>query len=179
MPPDDTLHLLAEFSDDVPLMACARQLRQDGHAGLELFSPISLPGTTAILAARRSRIPAAMLLGGVIAGSGAYLLQWWTVAIAYPLRVAGMPLDSAPAFIPITFESIILGACLTGFVLVLVRCRLPRLWHPLFESEAFRRACRDRFFVAVSCRPEQGDALQGRLRDLGAMSIETLAEDPA
>jgi len=179
MPPDGTLHLLAEFADDQPLVACARSLAADGYTGLELFSPISLPGTTAILGARRSRIPAAMLLGGILGGAGAYLLQWWTVAISYPLRVGGMPLDSVPAFIPITFESTILGACLTGFVLVLVRCRLPRLWHPLFESESFRRACRDRFFVAVACPPEQGDVLHARLRALGALHIETLAEDPA
>ena len=57
-----------------------------------------------------------MLIGGicgVIFGFG--LLEWITV-IAYPHNVGGRPMNSWPAYIPITFECMILFSALTAMI---------------------------------------------------------------
>ncbi len=56
------------------------------------------------------------------------------------------------AFIPITFEMMVLSAALTGFVVLLVLARLPELWHPVFDVPGFERASIDRFWVGIDAR---------------------------
>ncbi|HEY8431692.1 MAG TPA: DUF3341 domain-containing protein, partial [Sandaracinaceae bacterium] len=90
------------------------------------------------------------LLGAIVGGSLAYLVLFYTNVIDYPLNVGGRPLHPWPAFVPITFESAILGAGLATFFGFFALARLPRLWAPVFELSSFRRASADGFFLAVS-----------------------------
>jgi hypothetical protein len=85
----------------------------------------------------------------VASGGAGYALQWYSAAIDYPLRVAGRPYHSWPAFIPITFELAVLGAACAAFFATLIANGATRLHHPLFAVDAFARASCDRFFLCV------------------------------
>lgn len=148
--------LLAEFAGSEALGAAVRRMHALGYRGLETYAPFPVPGLDRELGARRSRIPLAVLVAGVAGGVLAYLVQWGTI-LDYPLRVAGFPAQSLPAFIPIIFETVVLAAAATAFIAVLASAGLPRWWHPYDEVEGFGRATIDRYFLAVSGFPP-GDA---------------------
>ena len=76
-------------------------------------------------------------------------MMWYASVISYPLNIGGKPTHSWPAFIPITFELTILCASLSAVFGMLVLCKLPQLFHPLFRTAAFKRASRDRFVLCV------------------------------
>jgi len=149
--------LLAEFSDAHALAKAVEALRAAGLRDLEAFTPFEVGEVQAALALPRPRIPRAALAGAVLGCGAAFLLQWWLTAWNYPLNVGGRPLASFPAFVPIAFEGAILGGALGAVIGFLVSCRLPRLWHPLFEVEGFERASVDRFFLRIGRRDPAWD----------------------
>ncbi|MFV1958716.1 MAG: DUF3341 domain-containing protein, partial [Planctomycetota bacterium] len=72
--------------------------------------------------------------------------QYWTSATDWPLNIGGKPLDSLPAFIPITFEMAVLFGGL-GVVLVLfLRCRM---WPGRRTEEPCAGVTDDRFVLVV------------------------------
>lgn len=141
--------LVGEFATPEALLAAATGLRALGYAKLDAFTPYPVEGLAEALALPRSRIAWAVLPAALSGAALAYLLEWWTAAVDWPLNVGGRPPHSAPAFVPIAFEAAILCGALTAFVALMLATGLPRLWHPLFEVEGFASASVDRFWIAV------------------------------
>jgi len=140
--------LLAEFPDENRLIAAVRNLDALGYRGMETYAPIPLPELDVVLARKKSRIPALVFCAAVIGATAGYGVQWATI-MDYPLRVASFPLPPVPALIPITFETMILFAALTAFVLVFVGTGMFQWWYPFDEVEGFSRSSIDRFFLAL------------------------------
>ena len=90
-----------------------------------------------------------LILGGIFGGLGGFSLEYWATVIAYPMNIGDRPLNSWPQFIPVTFETTVLGAALTCFVGMWALNRLPQPYHPVFNVEAFGRASTDRFFLVI------------------------------
>ena len=141
--------ILAEFPSADSLCAAARHVRANGYTRAEAYAPFAVEGLADILGAPRDWVAPSTLLGGLLGGAGAYLLQWYAAVVDYPINVGGRPLHSWPAFIPITFEMTILGGALAAVVALLVQNGLPRLYHPLFEVDEFELATRNRFFLCL------------------------------
>ncbi len=155
---------LAQFSGPDELVRAIRRLREDNYASLESFTPFPIAEVIEQMSFKRSPVPLIILIGGVIGGASIYALEYWINIYAYPINIGGRPLHSWPAFIPPTFECIVLLASFAAFIGVILVCRLPRLHHPLFEIEAFKRASTDGFFLAV--RADDGRYDVEKLRDL-------------
>jgi hypothetical protein len=141
--------LLAEFPSAEALCAAARHVRANGYTRLEAYSPFAIDGLDEMLGNATDRTAPAALLGGLLGGGGTYFLQWYAAVVDYPINVGGRPLHSWPAFIPATFELIILGAAVAAVLAMLLQNGLPKLYHPLFEVEEFELASRNRFFLCL------------------------------
>jgi hypothetical protein len=139
--------VLVEFDSPEALTRAYERLRLAGYTRLTSFTPYPVRGV--LRALPESMIPWIMLGAGLFGGGFGYLLQWWCNARAYPIDVGGRPLHSAPALVPIAFESAVLASCLAGFFVILAFCGLPRLHHPVFAVDGFERASVDRFWLGV------------------------------
>jgi hypothetical protein len=170
--------LLAEFTTVEDLLNAARECRDAGFRHWDAHTPFPVHGLNDAMGLKMTKLPLFVLAGGVTGGGLALLMQWWMNAHDYPLVFSGKPLFSLPANIPVLFELTILFSALGAFLGMLAFNLLPEYSHPLFSSEAFRRATQDRFFISIEARDPKFDA--GRVRDflecLGSTHVELVEE---
>jgi hypothetical protein len=140
---------MAEFETPTALVHAAERARLAGYRNMDAYSPIPIEELNEALGLRRTRLPMLVLAGGIIGGISGYALEYWSATIAYPMNVGGRPYHSWPHFIPVTFETTVLGAALCAFVGMWVLNKLPMPYHPVFNVPAFARASRDRFFLCI------------------------------
>jgi hypothetical protein len=144
--------LLAEFDDPQDLLAATKAARREGYRRMEAYTPFSIDEVSKELGHGRGWIPLIVFAGGVGGAIGGFFMQWYAMAISYPLNIGGRPLWSWPAFIPITFVLTVLGAALLGALGMLALNRLPQPYHPVFNVERFGLATQNRFFLCIEAR---------------------------
>jgi hypothetical protein len=149
--------LLAEFDDPDRLVAATRQVRQAGYRKIDAFAPYPIDDLADALDFHDSKTPLMVLAGGIVGCIGGYLLQYWASAIAYPINVGGKPLNSWPAFVPVTFETAILVAALAAVIGMLALNGLPMPYHPLFNVARFSHVTQDGFFLCVEAADPRYD----------------------
>ena len=169
--------LMAEFDNPSALVAAAERARLAGYRRMDAYSPIPIEELSEALGLRRTRLPLLVLLGGIAGCIGGFGLQYWASVLEYPLNVGGRPFNSWPQFIPITFETTVLGAALTCFFAMWALNRLPQPYHPVFNVPAFARASTDRFFLCIEAADPRFDRDQTWrfLEDLHPVGVSEVA----
>jgi hypothetical protein len=164
---------MAEFRDPDQLLAATQEAYQEGYRRMDAYSPFPVEGLSEALHIERNWLPYLVLAGGILGALAGYGMQYYTAVIAYPHNVGGRPLNSWPAFIPITFEMTVLFAAFAAVVGMLVMNGLPRPYHPVFNVPRFKLASRDRFFLVIHARDPQFDQEQTHrfLAGLGADEV--------
>jgi hypothetical protein len=162
--------IVAEFVTPEKLTAAAQRIAEEGYSRVEAYTPFAVDEVSEALDQKDRPVALITLAAGMLGGLAGFGMCWYAFAIYYPINVGGRPLNSWPAWIPITFELTVLFAALTAAIGMLAINGLPRLHHPIFETPGFERASRDRFFLCVEARDPKFDA--GAVRELLA------AQDP-
>jgi len=168
--------LMAEFSTPEQLLEAARRTQDAGYRRIDAFAPFPIEGLADAVGFRRTRLPLVVLIAGIIGGSTGFYLQYYAAAVSYPLNVGGRPLNSWPAFIPITFELTILFAAFAAVFGMLAMNGLPTPYHPVFNVRRFALASRDRFFLCVKARDPMFDIVKTRqfLEALNARGVSEI-----
>jgi hypothetical protein len=148
----DLYGVMGEFGTPEELLHAVKRVREAGYGRFDAFAPFPVEGLSEALGLKRNLVPAITLLGGLAGGVGGFCFQYWVAAITYPLNIGGRPLNSWPAFIPVTFELTILGASLAAVFGMLALNKLPQPNHPVFNVARFTHASSDRFFVCIESK---------------------------
>ncbi|MEZ2746017.1 DUF3341 domain-containing protein [Halopseudomonas bauzanensis] len=170
--------VIARFESADQLVAATQAARQAGYRGLDAFAPFPVPGLPAALGFHQRRIAPLALLAGVCAAAATFALQWYSAVIDYPIVVGGKPLNSWPAFLPVSFELGILATALTAILMMLWGNGLPRPYHAVFNDPEFDRASCDGFFLLIRGGDDASAAttptVRAWLTSQGAASIREL-----
>jgi hypothetical protein len=170
--------LIAEFANDREILAAAKTAYDHGYRRMDAFTPFPVEGLPEALGRKRTFVPLIVLAGGICGGLGGYFLQWYAMAVDYPLNIGGRPYDSWPAYIPITFELTVLCAAFAATVGMLALNRLPEPYHPVFNAPEFERASTDKFFLCIEAGDAKFDraATRAFLQTLGPEMISEVAK---
>jgi hypothetical protein len=141
--------VMGEFETAHQLLHAAEQVRDAGYTDMDAYAPYPVEGLSEALGLGRNKVPLLTLCGGLAGGLGGFGFEYWVNVISYPMNVAGRPLNSWPAFIPVTFELTVLGASLCAVFGMIALNGLPRPHHPVFNVQRFLRASTDRFFICI------------------------------
>lgn len=165
--------VMAEFDDPTAVVAATRRAYEEGYRRMDAYSPYPIEALSEAVGPHKERLPLIVLIGGIVGMLGGFGMQYYVAVMNYPLNVGGKPLFSWPAFIPITFETTVLGAAMAAIFGMLALNGLPEPYHPVFNAPNFALATRDRFFLVIESRDPKFDreATTGFLRSLGAQEV--------
>jgi len=171
--------VMGEFGTPEELIHAVEKAREAGYRRLDAYAPFPVEGLSEALGLKRNLVPAITLLGGLGGGLTGFFFQVWANVSSYPMNIGGRPLNSWPAFIPVTFELTILGAAISAVFGMLALNKLPQPHHPVFNVHRFTHASSDRFFVCIESRdPKFNVADTARfLQSLHAHHVSEVSDD--
>jgi cytochrome c5 len=124
--------------------------RQKGFTRLDAVSPYPLHGIDQLLGKGPSRLGYLAAAAGLTATAIAKTVQWWISAVDYPLNIGGNPLFALPAFVPVTFELMVLFASLTTVIgMLAVFNGLPQYGSALLRSRHIRDLTCNRYGLVI------------------------------
>ncbi|MCA9018062.1 MAG: DUF3341 domain-containing protein, partial [Planctomycetaceae bacterium] len=175
----ELLGFLAEFDDPNALIEASKKVRDAGYRNWDTHTPFPLHGIDEAMGIKWTILPWIVACCGLMGGTIAVGMQYWMNAVDYPFLISGKPLFSIPACIPIIFELSVLLAAFGAFFGMLGLNQLPKLYNPMFKSEAFRRVTNDRFFISMDAKdPKFSEIDTGEfLKSLNPTHVEEFWSD--
>lgn len=165
--------MVGYFDTPAQIYHACEALRDAGYKAFDAHTPFPVHGLEKAMGLAPSKLPWLTLGAGVTGGVAGFALQWWTMAVDYPLNISGKPFFAWQAYIPITFELTILFAALATFVGMWGMNLLPTFFHPVMQHPDFGRATDDKFFISVEAKDPLFDPAKTRrlLEEQGAQNI--------
>jgi len=151
--------LVGSFATEDDVRNAAQAAREHGFAIADAYTPYPVHGLDRAMGLRRSRLPWACLAYGVIGVIFALTTQPWAMSVSWPINVGGKPWNSLPAFVPVTFEVMVLLSALGVVLTFLLRCRLL----PGRDAAPLFRGTSDDCFVLVLEDPGAGEDMARRV----------------
>lgn len=173
--------IAAQFRNVRELYHAAEKIRDAGYRKWDVFSPFPIHGMDDAMGLGKSWLSALVLAGGTSGFLIAFFLAYYSSVIDYPLIVDGKPVNffTVPAFFPIMFELTILLSAFSAVGGMLLLNGLPRLNHPMFNWERFKKVTEDGFFVVIEAVDPQynEESVEDFLESLGATNLTVVHED--
>jgi len=166
------------FEDPDVLMRAAEKVREAGYTRWDCHTPFPVHGLDRAMGLKASPIPMLAIAAAFVGLAVAIALTGGLNAIHYPIRIAGKPMFSWQAFVPIYFELFVLFAAVTIMGSLFAFCGLGR-WHsPLHDTGVMKEVTGDRFAIVLEAADKVYSEVDARalLEETGCRDIRPLIE---
>ena len=102
----DTHFILGVYEDEDVLLHAVKEVRSTGVKIHEVYSPYPVHGLEHVLGYKRSRLPIAAFLFGMLGTSLALTMQFYMMKFDWPMIIGGKDFAAFPDFIPVSFERV-------------------------------------------------------------------------
>jgi hypothetical protein len=153
------------YEDEEKLLNVGQLLKKQNIAIIDFFTPFPVHGLDQIQGIERTRLPFVTFIAGGIGLALAIGFQVWTSAFDWPINVGGKPMLSIPAFIPVTFELMVLFGALVSVLAFFVKSDL----YPTKENIILNKFQLDNRFVVLV---ENSEIAKNILTESGALVEE-------
>lgn len=171
-----TRHLLnAVFAGEHDIVRATRAAREAGFRIVDAYTPYAVHGLDRAMGLAPSRLPLVCFLLGLFGAGFKVWFEFWTTATDWPINVGGKPFNSLPAFVPVTFEVMVLFA---GVSTVLAFLFVARLFPGRKAALADPGVTDDRFVLVLEQTDATFDVTRVRrlMESFGALRVEEKVE---
>ncbi len=167
--------LLATFAREEDLLEATLAARASGLTIRDAYTPYAVHGLAEAMDLPPSRLPWVCFALGLFGAAAKVWFEYWTTGVDWPVNVGGKPWNSLPAFVPVTFEVMVLFAGLSTVAAFLL---VARLWpgKPAVPPQA--GVTNDRFLLIVEERDATFDRgqVQALFGQCHALTVEERIE---
>jgi hypothetical protein len=142
-------YLTGYFDNEHDIIEVTRESRESGMVIEDVYAPYAVHHLDRAQGLKPSRLTWACFAFGFMGGLLMLLFQFWTSAVDWPINVGGRPWNSLPAFIPVTFELVILTA---GLGVVFTFFVVSRLYPGKKNKQPSPSVTNDRFALRVELK---------------------------
>ncbi len=115
---------MSAFEDEHDLLEATSSARKQGLKIVDVFAPYAVHGLDRAMGLERSRLPVVCFFLGLFGAAFKVWFEFWTNTVDWPVNVGGKPWDSLPAYVPVTFEVMVLFAGVSTVIAFLFVARL-------------------------------------------------------
>lgn len=172
MMPTSTTGVLGDFYLPADALAAAERVRDAGWTHFDMLTPFPIHGMEDAMGQKRSWIPWATVALALFGILFAQALQNYVMVWDWPMNFGGKPHASWPAFVPITFELMVLCAAIGTAIVAVVAGKKDTVPQPP-PMQVKTGATVDRFVLWISATDPrwQADTAQIFVQSLGADDV--------
>ena len=167
----DTHFILGVYDDEDVLLHAVKEVRGSGVKIHEVYSPYPVHGLEHVLGYKRSRLPIAAFLFGLLGTSLALTMQVYMLGIDWPMIIGGKNYLAFPDFVPVSFELTVLLAAFGMVGVFMVSSNLKPWAQPrIFDL----RSTDDKHIMAVDIANNTGldqEKIKEILKSSGATEV--------
>lgn len=164
-------YLVGIFDDEDILLSAVKSIREAGVRIHECYTPYPVHGLGLALGYKRSRLPVAAFIFGLIGTILALLMQYYMMGFDWPMIVGGKDYAPLPDFIPVTFEVTVLISSLGMVAVFMIISDL----RPYGKAKVFDlRATDDKMVMAINLsrnKKMKMESIKDILTNAGASEI--------
>jgi len=116
--------LLSVYEREEDILGVSRAVRDEGLTIVDVHTPYAVHGLDEAMGLRASRLPWVCFALAIIGATAKVWFEYWTSWLDWPINVGGKPWDSLPAFMPVTFEVMVLCAGVSTVIAFFISRRL-------------------------------------------------------
>lgn len=166
----DSNFIVGIFDDEDVLMNAVKDVRESGIKIHEVYSPYPIHGLDEVLGYKRSKLPIAAFLFGLLGTTLALTMQFYMNKFDWPMIIGGKDFASI-TFVPVTFELTVLLAAFGMVGVFMVTSNLKPWGQPrIFDL----RSTDDKHVMAIDIANNASlstDAISEVLKNSGATEI--------
>lgn len=159
------------FEREEDTLEAIRASRARGLKIVDVYGPYAIHGIDETMGLAPSRIPWIVFALGLLGAGAKVWFEFWTTSTDWPINVGGKPWNSLPAFVPVTFEVMVLFAAVSAVLSFFIVCRL---WPGKKHVLPVAGVTDDRFAVVLEETDSSFDAseMDRVFRGLHAVHVE-------